>query len=292
MSVACGGCLGCRLDRARAWSIRMVHEAQMWDDNCFVTLTYDEEHMPRLWTGGPGTLVKEHFQKSMKRLRKRFPNRQIRYYQCREYGDNLDRPHYHACFFNLDFPDKELLHENEGNFLFVSKTLSELWPYGFTTIGEFSLESAGYVARYCLKKVGGNMAQDHYLRCDDYGVAYWLEPEYNTMSRGSTCKEHKGMPYQVDCPKCSRGIGRDWYEKYKGDVFPSDEVPVPGSGVHKKAPRYYEGLYEKYDETDWEMVKELRKQFYKAHKEEYTPERLMAKYNVKKAQIKSLKRDL
>jgi hypothetical protein len=274
MDVACGQCIGCRADRTRTWAARMVHEAQMHEDNCFITLTYDDEHMPRLFTDGPGTLVKEHFQKFMKRLRKRFAPRNIRYYQCGEYGDQLERPHYHACLFNFDFPDKELLHQNEGNFLFFSKSLSELWPYGFSTVAEFSFDSAAYVAGYCLKKITGNMSHEHYLRCDEYGVAYWLEPEYSTMSRRP-------------------GIGKEWFDAYKDDVFPSDDVPVPGKGMFKKAPRYYETLLAAESPEDLELVKELRKQFRAAHGDEYTPERLMAKYKVHQAKdkLKKVQRD-
>lgn len=273
MTVACGGCIGCRLDRSRSWAARIMHEASLYTSNCFVTLTYDEEHMPRLWTGGPGTLKKEDFQKFMKRLRKRFAPKRIRYYQCGEYGEELDRPHYHACLFNLDFPDKKLLQENQGNFLFVSEILDELWPYGFCTIGDLTYQSAGYVARYCLKKIGGHVAQDHYLRVDDYGVAYWLEPEYNTMSRRP-------------------GIGKEWYDRFKTDLFPRDELPVPGVGVVNKVPRYYESIFQSEEPENHELVKDLRKQFRVAHKEEYTPERLMAKYKVKKAQVKFLQRGL
>ncbi len=135
--VACGQCLGCRLDKSREWAARIIHEAAMWDDNIFVTLTYDDEHLPR-----DGSLNKEHFQKFVKRLRKKFKGRVIRYYHCGEYGDELDRPHYHACFFNLDFPDKELFKETDGNFLFYSETLEKLWGNGFCTIGELTFQSS------------------------------------------------------------------------------------------------------------------------------------------------------
>ena len=275
MSVACGQCLGCREDRSKMWAGRISHEAQLYDDNCFITLTYDDEHMPRLWTGvdAPGTLVKEHFQKFMKRLRKRFYPRKIRYYQCGEYGDKLERPHFHACLFNFRFYDEELLGHNNGNPLFTSEVLQDLWPYGFSTIGDLTFDSAAYVARYCFKKVNGRNHADHYLRVDDYGVAYWLEPEYATMSRRP-------------------GIGKDWYEEFKSDVFPSDDFPVPGKGVYKKAPRYYETILASEDPGMHEEVKKVRKQFRAAHGHEYTPERLKAKYICKKDSLSRLKRSL
>ena len=88
------------------------------------------------------------------------------------------------------------------------------------------------------------------------------------------------------------GIGKDWYEAYSSDLFPSDEVPVPGAGVFKKVPRYYEKLLEQSDPELLEQVKEERKAFRLAHAEDYTPQRLMDAYRVKKAQIKTLERKL
>jgi hypothetical protein len=272
MEVACGQCLGCRLDRSRMWAIRIVHESSMWPTNSFVTLTYDEEHMPRLWPNGPGTLLKKDVQKFLKRLRKHVYPRKVRYYYCGEYGDNLDRPHYHLCLFNMDFgEDKVLFSERDGNLLYTSETLEKIWGNGFCTVGELTFESAAYVSRYCLKKVTGKNHDDHYLRCDDYGVAFWLEPEYTSMSRRP-------------------GIGKDWYEEFSSDCFPSDDVPVPGSGVYKKVPRYYEKLLEQSDPELLEQVKEERKAFRLANADEYSPDRLMAKYKVKKAATAKLVR--
>ena len=88
------------------------------------------------------------------------------------------------------------------------------------------------------------------------------------------------------------GIGRDWYEKYKDDVFPSDEVPVPGYGVFQKVPRYYEELFGVEDPEKLEEVKVVREEFMRAHGDDYTPERLRDRYKVKKAQVDMLKRSL
>ena len=268
MEVACGQCLGCRLDRSRTWGFRIVHEASLHDENCFITLTYDPEHLPR-----DGSLNKKHFQDFMKRLRKRFAPRKIRYYHCGEYGEELQRPHYHACIFGLDFEDKELLTKYDDYELYTSDVLSETWGLGFVTVGQLTLESAMYCARYVLKKVNGHNADDHYLRCDEYGVAYWLQPEYTTMSRRP-------------------GIGKEWYEKYKSDLFPSDEVPVPGHGVFPKVPRYYEEILKGEDPESHEEIKKVRRLFKEAHGDEYTPARLEAKYKVKKAQVSQLKRTI
>ncbi len=268
MEIACGQCLGCRLDHSRMWAMRIVHEAQDHNDNCFITLTYDEKNLPQ-----DGSLKKKHFQDFMKRLRYKIEPKKVRYYQCGEYGEKLTRPHYHATLFGLDFEDKEFLSEQNGHRLYTSQMLADTWGMGFVTVGELTFESAAYCARYVTKKVNGKNAQDHYLRCDEYGVAYWLQPEYSTMSRRP-------------------GIGAGWYEKFKTDVFPSDEVPVPGSGVYKKVPRYYETIFQREDADTHAEIKKLRKIFREAHGEEYTPERLKAKYKVQKAKSTYLKRGL
>ncbi len=268
MEVACGQCLGCRLDNSRMWAMRCVHEASLYDDNCFITLTYHDLCLP-----AGGSLVKKHFQDFMKRLRRQIEPKKVRYYQCGEYGNELGRPHYHAVMFGLDFEDKELISQRDGNLLYTSEFLAKVWGHGFVTLAEVNFETCAYVARYVMKKITGKNAEDHYLRCDEDGVAWWLQPEYCTMSRRP-------------------GIGRKWYEEFKNDVFPSDEVPVPGSGVYKNVPRYYETILKSEDQDSFEEIKRLRKQFYFAHGEEYTPERLMSKYKVKKAQLGALKRGL
>ena len=156
---------------------------------------------------------------------------------------------------------------------YTSKTLEDIWKYGFVDVGELNFASAAYVARYIMKKVTGVNADEHYMQTDLEGVATWVEPEYITMSRRP-------------------GIGRDWFDTYRDDVFPSDEVPVPGSGVFKKVPRYYEEVFKCEDPMSLEDIKAVRQKFREEHLSEYTPDRLMSKYKVKKAQVNLLKRDL
>jgi hypothetical protein len=168
---------------------------------------------------------------------------------------------------------------------YTSKTLEDLWGFGFVDIGELNYASASYTARYILKKVRGVKSPEHYMSHDLNGEITWITPEYVGMSRGKTCKVHRGLPYQVDCPNCSRGIGRDWYEKYHSDVFPSDEVPVPGAGVMKGVPRYYNEILRKEDPEMYEEMKKIRQRFMKEHEDDFTPERLMDKHICKKARL-------
>lgn len=108
VTVPCGQCIGCRLDKSRDWAVRCLHEASLYQDNCFITLTYDDAHLDPL-----GSLNKDDFVKFMKRLRFQYGPK-IRFFHCGEYGTLLNRPHHHACIFNFDFYDKELLSIRQG----------------------------------------------------------------------------------------------------------------------------------------------------------------------------------
>jgi len=271
MEVACGQCIGCRIDRSKEWAARIVHESQMHQDNCFITLTYNEENLPH-----DGSLVKEHFQKFMKRLRKKYEPTTIRYFHCGEYGEGLDRPHYHACLFGIDFSDRVPYSQSNDVITYVSDELTEIWGKGFTTCGDLNYQTAAYTARYILKKITGNRAEEHYQKVDlRTGELYNIQPEYVTMSLGR---------------KRGEGIGGPFYKKYKTDFFPADECPIPGKGVYKSVPKYYERIYAETDPDAYEEIKRRRKLYRDKNENEYKHERLMAKYKVKKAQLKQLPR--
>lgn len=218
-NLPCGQCIGCRLNYSRQWAIRIVHEAQMHDKNCFITLTFDQAHLES--RTNPLSLDVTEFQRFMKRLRKRY-GKNIRFFHCGEYGDKNKRPHYHAIIFGMDFEDKVLWSNRDGNKLYTSEQLEQLWPYGFSTIGDVTFQSAAYVARYIMKKHKGEGSEDHYTRwCPLTGEGTTVEPEYCTMSRRP-------------------GIGYDWLQEYKADVYPNDYIVI---NEHKvKPPRYYDSL--------------------------------------------------
>nr|QJB19800.1 MAG: replication initiator protein [Microvirus sp.] len=223
ISLPCGTCMGCRLEKSRQWALRCMHEASLHEDNCFLTLTYDEEFLP-----SDGSLNKSHFQLFLKRLRRSYDDVRIRYYSCGEYGENFGRPHYHACIFGFDFSDKQLFKRGEYK-LYTSPVLDRLWGMGHCTIGDLSFESAAYVARYCTKKVTGTMAKEYYAG---------RQPEYATMS-------------------LKPGIGAEWYERWKGDCFPSDYLVV--NGFKCKPPRYYDKRLERENPALYEEIKQRRR---------------------------------
>lgn len=225
------------------WATRCLHEASLYKENCFLTLTYDEENLP--WDQ---SVNKKHFQDFMKRLRSANNDKRIRYFHCGEYGEELRRPHYHALIFNHDFQDRTLWKKNPNGDLYTSETLSKLWPMGFSTVGAITWGSAAYCARYTQKKITGQKADDHYWGITDTGIEIQLEPEYATMS-------------------LKPGIGKDWFDRFKDDCFPSDFITV--AGKKKRIPKYYDKLLAEHHELDLIHVKENRKR--RAYNRNSTP---------------------
>lgn len=213
VDLACGQCIGCRIDRSSMWVTRMVHEASMHEDNCFVTLTYSDEFLP-----SDGSLVYRDFQLFMKRLRKRLRGAKVRFFMCGEYGEQLSRPHYHACLFGADFSDRTLHSVRDGVRLYTSEELTSDWKLGHATVGDFNDQTAGYCSRYVLKKITGDAALEHYV---DPLTGVVRVPEF--------CR-------------CSvrPGIGANWFAKYEDDVL--SRGSVVRDGVSLPVPRYYKKL--------------------------------------------------
>ena len=140
--IDCGKCEGCRARQKRDWAIRIAHESQSWDRNCFVTLTYDDQHLP-------DQIRRDHAQQFIKRLRKH-SSRPIRYFLTGEYGERTKRPHYHAIIFNEDFLGGAY---DINDQLYGNVILDRIWKNGSTAIGPFTFGSAMYTAGYVAKKI-------------------------------------------------------------------------------------------------------------------------------------------
>ena len=217
IQVPCGKCIGCRLDYSRHWSLRSMHEARMHDKNTFVTLTFNDEHLP-----DDRSISKSYIQSWLKRFRKKY-GEGIRYMLCGEYGSKTQRPHYHILFYGFDFPDKYVWSERRGNLYYRSPGLEEVWrdacsseSNGFSVIGDVTFESSAYVARYVTKKILGYKASAHYKG---------REPEFLLTSR---------MP----------GLGNEYFYKYYNDMFSNGFCLIENKGKRFKAPipRYYVNL--------------------------------------------------
>ena len=234
----------------------------MHDQNSFITLTYSDEHLP--WDG---SLTKSHFQTFIRDLRYAFKATPLRYFMCGEYGENLKRPHYHACLFGIDFQDKELWKETEGILTWTSEKLETIWGKGFCTIGDLNFDTAAYTARYITKKITGDQAQDHYqTTCCHTGALINLEPEYTTMSR-------------------KPGIALEWLKKFRTDIFPSDYLIQAAAKI--PIPRYYENQL---TEEALAHFKNIRKERAKLNAQNNTPERLAVREKIKHLQHNKLSR--
>lgn len=229
ITVPCGRCISCRLEKSRQWALRCSKEASLYEQNCVVTLTYANEHLPP-----GGSIQMEDVQKWMKRLREHYGGKKIRSYGCAEYGEKYGRPHYHVILFNHDFSDKKIDLGMQGlkpeHKYFTSETLDELWGMGKTQIMDCNFETAAYVARYVTKKISGPAAENHY---------------------GGK------MPERSVCVSRRPGIGNEWYKLNKQHIYNQDTVYE--RGVPMRPPKSFDRQFEIENPDDYKKIKQKRK---------------------------------
>lgn len=241
VEIPCGKCIGCRLEYSRQWANRCLLELEYHDSAYFVTLTYNEEHVPKSFYGDPETgeaqpsltLCKKDLQLFMKRLRKAFPNDKIRFFACGEYGSNTFRPHYHLILFGLHLNDLVVYKRSPTGFIYYnSPSLSRVWsvlevdssgervavPLGHCVVAEVSWETCAYTARYVMKKLKGAEAKFY----DDFNI----EPPWTVMSR-------------------KPGIARQWYDDHP-DCYEFEYINITTDKGGKKfrPPKYFDKLYD------------------------------------------------
>ena len=179
IAVPCGHCEDCLTNNARSWSIRILKEAEQYEHNYFITLTYDDEHLPK-----NGSLDKEAISSFNKALKQKLGRdlklpSDFRFYAVGEYGEKEWRPHYHSIMFNLFIPDLKFVYTSSDGFpVYESKILNDVWKKGFVQIEDVSIGSACYVARYCDKKKKNLSKQDL-----EFMHKIGLDPEFSRMSR-------------------------------------------------------------------------------------------------------------
>lgn len=258
VTIACGQCQGCRLERSRQWAVRCMHEMREHDRSSFITLTYSDENLPP-----DGGLDVAHWQKFAKRVRKALGP--FRFFHCGEYGDRTWRPHYHAVVFGHDFrSDRKLVKRSKrgDHEQWTSPELEKLWPHGIHLVGTATFESAAYVARYVMKKQTGANASVYGGR----------KAPYVTMSRRP-------------------GIGSAFIKKYGGEVYRDDFVVVNGKPA--RPPKYYDGQWELVDPERIDQVKTRRKEKAARRAADNTTERLAVRERLAEAKLKTFKgRDL
>lgn len=275
MTLPCGNCVSCRLQKSIDRGIRCMHEASMWEDNIFATFTFDNEHLPK-----DKNLDYEIFKTFIKNLRwhlsekkinpktnrlKRF-YRQLRFFACGEYGGNIfnendtwlwdrrnytekglvpptiPRAHFHAIIFNWRPHDAEPYYiSKSGRQVYKSNYLSRIWKNGRCDFGDVTLNSCQYVARYQMKKQNSNVKTGFTAKYGqplyDYETGEYIchHPETPELAYGSTGYTDK------ETKKRYGAIGSTWLEKYyKTDCFNLGFVLGPLPKAKKmKIPNYY-----------------------------------------------------
>lgn len=228
----CGYCLGCRLDRARQWGARCLHEASQHEHNSFLTLTYANTDSVF------GSLQLSEIQGFMHRFRKRAwreNRRRFKMFYCGEYGEKRLRPHFHVLIFGHRPEDLVELPRRPGLNapLYTSNQVSLAWENrGFISVGQVSFESAAYTAGYVMKKQFGKNAPEYYGKLG-------LTPEFANMSR-------KG------------GIGRSWIESFHSEVYPTDEIIIRGKP--QKPPKFYDRWFNNFDPAGYAKLQDDRAQ--------------------------------
>lgn len=229
LEIPCGQCILCRLEHARQWAVRITHEATLHAENGFLTLTYRDEELPP-----HGQLHYPHLQKFWKRLRKEVGP--LRYFAVGEYGDETNRPHYHACLFGHAFANGRTILRQKPNLLWTHPLLEEIWGHGTVSVGALTFETAQYTASYVTKKIVGKR---QYVRLD----------------------EETGELVQVVQPRAfmslKPAIGREWLESWGKHVYDHDRVII--NGRPQKPPKYYDTWLKTTNERALAQTKEKRK---------------------------------
>ncbi len=265
----CGRCVGCRLQKSKEWAIRCVHESSLHTSSAFVTLTYDDTNLPI-----HHSLKLRDYQLFMKRLRRdanRPKDNNIRFYAAGEYGEDKMRPHYHALLFNIEFPDKKFLTKQNDVPIYTSDLLSSIWGKGFCSIGDVTMQSAAYVARYVMKKATGEHAEQKYNHTDQYGEIHQIEPERATMSR-------------------KPGIASHWFQKYRTDLYPDDFVII--NGRKHSTPKFYDRQMQMVDPKLFSRLQFTRKKSGRRRLWDETPDRLAVREKLAHIKIDQLPRNL
>lgn len=186
--VPCKKCWACRLNYSAEWATRIMNEVQYHENNYFITLTYDEQHVPKLkeitYKDKDGkehtirnkgqfknTLNPDDIKRFINSIRKHFErlgHKGVKYYLCGEYGQNgTTRPHYHIIFMNLPLnPEKFYdFHQDENlKMHWKTKEVEEIWGKGIIDVAMVEWADAAYVARYGTKLYINNGSVEEYAK--------------------------------------------------------------------------------------------------------------------------------
>lgn len=205
MVFRCGRCINCQKNRANLWLVRLYHEASYHEASSFITLTYDDDHLPQ-----GGFLVKKHVQDYLKRLRRNY-EKKIKYFLVGEFGERTHRPHYHLIIFGISVTEPEI---------------RASWPHGMVHVGSVTPSSMKYVAKYCVKAQKGPEGPSSFS---------------GHLTRAGNARPQEGAPSPKFSVKkfmtCSQGLGLQWSIDNLDDWKESQTTTIGGKAAG--IPRYY-----------------------------------------------------
>lgn len=242
ITIPCGNCLGCRLDKANEWATRITCESKMHSKNCFITLTYNNNNLPKNLE-----LKKKDIQDFIKRLRYYYPDINIKYFGCGEYGPKGGRPHYHLAIFNWIPDDLKIYKQNQhGDNIFTSKKLYEIWGKGFAPVEDLNYTTACYIARYVQKKAGLEKNKREYTGEieETKKIDERTGKIFTYIINKTKTKQHLIQPEFI---LMSQGIGKDYWKKNKELIKRNMGIPIKiqDKVKIKPIPRYFQKLWEK-----------------------------------------------
>lgn len=278
ISLPCGRCIGCRIDRSRDWQTRLINESQTVGpgEALSLTLTYAPEHLPE-----HGSLRKRDLQLFMKRLRAHVwkkNRKRVRFFAVGEYGTRGGRSHYHALTFGFPLPDdaQKFRKSGKGNAMYRSDTLEKLWGMGDVSIQLFCSSAARYVTSYVTKRLTGELARPHLEVVGELGQLVAVrEPEFQVQS---------SRP----------GIGGTFFQRFSKDIASSDFMILRTRTGFRKAgvPKYYDRLLKRADPALADEIKAQRQLQGVARRWDQTPERLAVREEVAKADVARRRADV
>lgn len=254
--IPCRNCIGCRLDYSRQWANRGYLEAKYHKNNYFITLTYDEEHIPipkeittkngitftneENWNG---CLEPKHIEKFLHDLRQRiklkYGDYKIKYMACGEYGDKGARPHYHLIIFGLELPIetfyKPRIINNET--YWQNTEIEKCWKHGISNITEASWNNIAYTARYITKKINGKDSDETYASIGKIKEFF----------------------------RVSKGIGKQYFEDNIERITKTGNVTIKNTNgaQNTSVPHYYLDLLGKTNEEAVRLLQEKRRRIAK-----------------------------
>lgn len=222
--IPCKKCAACQENYKSELALRAIHELAYTEESMFITLTVAPEHMEEVFPGS--NLRHRPFQLFMKRFRTYLTRKygdkapKIRYLMCGEYGAEKNRPHYHAIIFGYRFKDMyqwfDRGRDNSKFKLFRSFELEKLWKFGFSRIGNVSIESVKYLAKYVVKKY--DELEERYVET----TGEILKRPYIVYPRG---REKGGLGYLYFLHNCEQMFARGFF--------------INKNGMKQPIPRYY-----------------------------------------------------